>query len=190
MLLLLPSFQPQWNKALKNCSDRWWKKYADLYLSLVVADERTEDCLLLLAVTSSSCPFDIHGCVGESNDGNGDFQRKIPGVEVNVVRIQIDILFPLLFFSPLCAFGTKSASECGKRYSSEEMLPTAQDLKFSFLLLFRTGKPNLLSFSFPHLNNFLMLWDGLMLIASFPASSSRCLRLGGVFRSVCDVFND
>lgn len=40
-------------------------------------------------------PFDIHIRVGEVSGGNGDFHEKIPGVEVNVVRIQIDIPFPL-----------------------------------------------------------------------------------------------
>lgn len=67
---------------------------------LATADENGFFLLLVLPASTSSPSMSIW--YTRSCGWNGDFHRKIPGVEVNVVRIQIDILFPL-FSSPLCA---------------------------------------------------------------------------------------
>lgn len=85
------------------------------------------------------CPFDVQSC-----GWNGDFHRKIPGVEVNVVRIQIDILFPL-FSSPLCAAEPNPLFSRTVEWETFEMIRNAQDLKLLLLLLCsRSEKSNLL----------------------------------------------
>ena len=132
-------FQPQ-RKSIKTASDRFWKKKKPSCISRrKLRGLFTSPCRdLIMSIWYSFV------CVGASKllffYGNGDFQWKIPGVEANVVRIQIDILFPL--FSSLLLFSCREQqnplSKSGKRYSSQGDDTKRARSKFFFFLLLLT----------------------------------------------------
>lgn len=137
--MLLAFFQPQLHKKLGSMMKT--KKATSC-----ISPRQTRTLFLLLVLLASTSSPSMSIWYTRSCGWNGDFHRKIPGVEVNVVRIQIDILFPLFFFSFMCC-GTESAFlvKRGVRDIRDDTKRARSELLLLLVLLFVTSeKSNLL----------------------------------------------